>query len=160
MRVPEPDIARVASALAILALLFGACAKPSRTGYAPGLGEFMTLTQARHIKLWFAGAAKNWPLADYELHELEEGLSDAARLHPTHEGAPRPLTELIPELTDPPLNALHAAVAERDADSFASAYDSLTAGCNACHRATGFSFNVVSRPTTNPFSNQEFRAAP
>lgn len=120
----------------------------------------MTLTQMRHIKLWFAGDAENWSLADYELDELEEGFADAARFHPTHKGATRPLTELLPEFTDPPLQKLRAAVAHRDASSFAAAYDSLTDACNGCHRATGFSFNVVSRPTTNPYSNQRFQPGP
>jgi len=120
----------------------------------------MTLTQMRHIKLWFAGAAENWRLADYELDELEEGFADAARLHPRHKGAPRPLTELIPEFADLPVRSLRSAVADRDVASFSNAYDSLTAGCNGCHQATGFSFNVVSRPTSNPYSNQEFRAGP
>ena len=33
--------------------------------FTPGLGEIMTLTQMRHVKLWFAGDAANWPLAKY-----------------------------------------------------------------------------------------------
>jgi hypothetical protein len=61
---------------------------------------------------------------------------------------------------DAPLESLRAAVADRDAASFVAAYDSLTAGCNGCHEATGFSFNVVSRPTSSPYPNQEFRASP
>jgi hypothetical protein len=56
----------------------------------------MTPTQMRHIKPWFAGHAGSWSLADYELDELVEAFGDAARIHPTHEHAPRPLTELIP----------------------------------------------------------------
>src|SRR5947208_2225088 len=33
--------------------------------FTPGLGEIMTLQQMRHLKLWFAGQAGNWPLAAY-----------------------------------------------------------------------------------------------
>jgi len=160
MLVAEANTARATLVLAIISFLVGGCSSPPPRGYTPGLGEIMTLTQMRHVKLWFAGAAGNWPLAHYELDELEEGFADAARLHPTHKGAARPLTELIPEFTALPLQSLRAAAADREAASFVSAYDSLTAGCNGCHRATGFSFNVVSRPTSNPYSNQEFRAAP
>jgi hypothetical protein len=145
--------------LAIVPPSTSACHLPSASDYSPGLGEIMTLTQMRHIKLWFAGEAANWPLADYELDELEEGFTDAARFHPTHKDAPRPLTELIPEFTAPPLRALRSAVAGRDAASFVAAYDSLTASCNGCHQAAGFSLNVVTRPTTNPYSNQDFRPA-
>src|SRR5580658_3550722 len=46
----------------------------------PGLGEIMTLQQLRHIKLWFAGRAGNWPLADYEIDELNEGFEDVGKL--------------------------------------------------------------------------------
>jgi hypothetical protein len=149
-------IAAAAASLMTVASLL-ACAAPAPTAYRPGLGEIMTLTQMRHIKLWFAGRGENWPLADYELDELEEGFADAVRFHPTHKSAPRPLTELVPEFTEGPLRVLRAAVRNRDASSFATAYDSLTASCNGCHEATGFSFNVVVRPTTNPYSNQQFR---
>jgi hypothetical protein len=41
--------------------------------YTPGLGEIMSLQQMRHAKLWFAGQAENWELADYEIDELGEG---------------------------------------------------------------------------------------
>ena len=145
--------------LAIVPFSMSACHTPSAPDYSPGLGEIMTLTQMRHIKLWFAGEAANWPLANYELDELEEGFADAARFHPTHKGAPQPLTELVPEFTALPLRSLREAVSRRDPASFVAAYDALTAGCNGCHHATGFSFNVVSRPTANPYSNQEFRPA-
>src|SRR5215467_3913154 len=50
--------------------------------YASGLGEIMSLQQMRHLKLWFAGQAKNWPLADYELDELEEGFDDVIKFFP------------------------------------------------------------------------------
>src|SRR5580692_11667700 len=50
------------------------------TADLPGLGEVMTLQQLRHIKLWFAGHGGNWPLADYEVGELEEGFDDVGKL--------------------------------------------------------------------------------
>jgi len=149
--------AGIVAMLGALSLLIGACRAPTTaTSYTPGLGEIMTLTQMRHIKLWFAGEAGNWPLADYELDELEEGFADAARFHPTHKDAPRPLTQLVPEFTDPPLRELRAAVADRDKPSFEAAYDSLTAACNGCHEVAKFSFNVVVRPAANPYSDQQF----
>src|SRR5262250_1588155 len=59
--------------------------KPTPAGketYASGLGEIMSLQQMRHLKLWLAGAAKNWPLADYELDELKEGFDDVIKFFP------------------------------------------------------------------------------
>ena len=141
-----------------------ACASSNRApstdarAYAPGLGEIMSATQMRHLKLWYAGQAGNWQLASYEVDELEEGFADAVRFHPTHKQSPRPLTELMPELTAGPIAALRAAIAKEDRTAFVAAHDALTEGCNGCHAATEFSFNVVARPTANPYTNQIFAA--
>lgn len=145
--------------------LASACAKPSdsqssavEAAFAPGLGEIMSATQMRHLKLWYAGQAENWLLASYEVDELEEGFADAVRFHPEHKQSPRPLTELIPTFTAGPIAAVRAAIAKEQRASFVAAYDSLTQGCNACHAATQFSFNVVTRPTGSPYGNQSFGA--
>jgi hypothetical protein len=116
----------------------------------------MTLTQMRHAKLWLAGQAGNWPLAAYELDELGEGLADAVRFHPTHKSSPRPLAELVPEFMDEPVRELRDAVERRDPAVFAAAYDLLTTGCNGCHEAARFGFNVVVRPSGNPWPYQRF----
>lgn len=154
---PTAGAAAVVFSTAVLAIWSSSCRSSRPVDYVPGLGEIMTLQQMRHIKLWFAGDARNWPLADYELDELEEGFEDSARLHPTHEGAPRRLVDLIPDFTARPLRELRAAIRHEDGPAFVTAYDALTASCNGCHEAVGFSFNVVSRPRSNPYSDQEFR---
>ena len=153
-------------AAALLALVLAACtsAGPRRGDedehYVPGLGEIMSATQMRHLKLWYAGEARNWPLASYEIDELEEGFADVARFHPVHKDSPRPLSELLPELTTGPIAALRQAVASENPRAFVTAYDALTEACNACHAAARFSFNVVQRPTRNPYANQRFEPAP
>lgn len=124
--------------------------------YVIGLGEIMGLTQMRHAKLWFAGKASNWPLAAYELDEIREGLDDAATFHPHHKSVPRPLGGMIAEFVGPPLDDLGAAVRAKDSGKFVAAFDRLTDGCNACHREAAFGFNVVTRPTSPPVSNQNF----
>lgn len=133
---------------------------PAGETYVPGLGEIMSLNQMRHLKLWLAGHDGNWPLADYEIDELEEGFADAVRFHPHHKDSPRPLTELVPQFTRGPLDALRRATSRRDEAAFEAAFDSLTEGCNGCHEASGFGFNVVVRPTGNPYTNQRFRPSP
>jgi hypothetical protein len=162
------------AALACAALLAAApaCERPAVAGradeasspaggtYVPGLGEIMSLNQMRHLKLWLAGRDGNWALADYEIDELEEGFADAVRFHPHHKDAPRPLAELVPEFTRGPLDALRRATARHDEAAFTAAFDSLTEGCNGCHEAAGFGFNVVVRPTGNPYTNQRFRPSP
>jgi hypothetical protein len=131
--------------------------RPAEPQYTPGLGEIMTLTQMRHMKLWFAGQNANWPLASYELDELNEGLADAATFHPTHKDADFPIPQLIDKIMKEPIGQVEEAVKAQDAERFTKAFDALTEGCNACHRATKFGFNVVTRPTTNPYSNQVFQ---
>ena len=128
----------------------------ARNAYTPGLGEIMGLNQIRHEKLWFAGVNGNWPLASYEIDEIQEGLEDAVKYNPTHEGVPEPLTVLIPRYTSGPMQQLRQAVEAKDRPAFEKAFDALTAGCNSCHHAANFGFNVVKRPTTVPFTNQEY----
>ena len=122
--------------------------------YVPGLGEIMTLQQMRHAKLWFAGAAHNWPLADYELDELKEGFDDAAKLHRVHEGVP--VGEMIAKLTPGPLEEISAAISKKDTAGFARAFDHLSAACNTCHQAANHGFIRIGRPAAPPFGNQIF----
>jgi hypothetical protein len=141
----------------ILAALVG-CAEPrENTGYIPGLGELMSAQQMRHAKLWFAGENGNWRLASYEVDELKEGFDDVVKHHPTLEDSHLPISRLVPTIVMGPLDEVGAAVAAADKIRFEAAFDKLTAACNSCHQATNFGFNVVTRPTEPPFSNQEFR---
>jgi hypothetical protein len=137
---------------------FSGCSRgPATQAYTPGLGEIMTLTQMRHAKLWFAGQAANWSLASYELDELHEGLDDAATFHPTHKDAPLPIPALIAKIMTDPLQQLEKAIKAHDGNAFNQAFDAATEACNACHRATNFGFNLVTRPSANPYSNQTFQ---
>jgi hypothetical protein len=142
----------------ILATCCAGCRREAASPpFTPGLGEIMTLTQMRHAKLWFAGDAGNWPLAAYELDELQEGMQDAATFHPTHKDAPLPIPALIDKIMKDPVQQLEKAIAARDGSAFAQGFDALTEACNACHRATNFGFNVVTRPSANPYPNQAFQ---
>jgi hypothetical protein len=147
------------SVVALLASAAAACRQPPAPAFTPGLGEIMTLTQMRHSKLWFAGEAGNWPLANYELDELHEGMDDAATFHPTHKDSPLPIPDLIQKIMTEPLQQLEEAIKAQDRIRFAQAFDAVTDGCNACHRAANFGFNTVTRPTANPYSNQSFEPA-
>jgi hypothetical protein len=146
----------VASVIGFVGASLSACRQPATPAFTPGLGEIMTLTQMRHSKLWFASQAGNWPLASYELDELHEGMDDVATFHPTHKDSPLPIPELIQKIMTEPLRQLDDAIKAKDQPRFAQAFDAVTEGCNACHRAANFGFNVVTRPTTNPYSNQTF----
>jgi len=141
---------------AMIAVTIGSRSTAALEGYIPGLGEFMTATQMRHSKLWFAGQAGNWDLAAYELDEIREGFEDITRFHPTHHGSPVPIREILPKLMAAPLARLQMAISSQNLEKFDKAFDSLTASCNACHQAENFGFNVITRPSSNPYTNQDF----
>lgn len=119
--------------------------------YKPGFGEFMSGVQVHHAKLWFAGNAQNWDLADFELHEIREAL-DGIKEYDTA----RPETKSI-DMIDAPMDSMANAVKNKDLATFKSSYTLLTKTCNDCHLATKHQFNVVKIPDSPPFTNQEFK---
>ena len=144
----------VAACIALLTSVLLAAAQPAREPYAPGLGEFMTATQLRHAKLWFAGKANNWDLAAYEIDEIAEGLEDAEKQFPTHDGIP--VADMIKANIDPAVEELKKAVAARSSTQFSAAFDKLTSACNTCHTGANKPFIRIQRPTSAPLSNQNF----
>jgi hypothetical protein len=115
--------------------------------YEPGIGDIMAQQQERHIKLWFAGRAANWPLADFELDKLKGGFDDVNK----QIGG-----DTIEKAVGVPMAALEKAIGAKDKDSFTRAFDQLTAGCNSCHRTLDHAFLVIQRPNLLPYSNQSF----
>ncbi len=114
---------------------------------SPVSANIMALQQMRHIKLWFAGHAGNWPLADYEVGELKEGFDDVSQLL----GG-----DIVDQHVGAPLAALQKAIDGKDSAAFAAAFDNLSAGCNACHHALDHGFIVIGRPASLPYSDQSF----
>ena len=121
-----------------------------RNVYTPGLGEFMSGIQVHHEKLWFAGKAENWKLADFEIGEMQEAVDDIKKYC-----TDRPEVASLPML-QPALDSVAHAVSRGDGAAFRSGFVYLTSTCNNCHRATKHAFNVIQLPTTAPFSNQVF----
>ena len=120
------------------------------SAYAPGLGEFMSGIQVHHEKLWFAGKAANWQLADFELGEIKEAIDDIRQYCSN-----RPEVASLP-MIQPPLDSLAAAVKNQNPAAFKSGFVFLITTCNNCHQATKHGYNVIQVPTTPPFSNQLF----
>jgi hypothetical protein len=122
--------------------------------YAVGFADLMMFTQFRHSKLWLAGAARNWDLADHQIDELKEGLEDAAKHFPVYKEIP--VGGMIEAQMTAPIAEVENAVKARDRSKFVAAFDKLTAACNGCHAGSNRPFIVVQRPTTSPFPNQSF----
>jgi hypothetical protein len=122
--------------------------------YRPGLGEFMSGIQVHHAKLWFAGNAENWKLADFEVGEIKETLDDVAKYC-----SDRPEVSSLP-MIQPAMDSLAKAVGSGSLPVFKTAFILLTNTCNNCHRATKHEFNVIKVPDTPPFTNQAFAKQP
>jgi hypothetical protein len=114
---------------------------------SPHLGEMMAQQQMRHIKLWFAGDAGNWPLANYEIDQLKDGFDDVAKLL----GG-----DLAQQHVSGAISQLEKAVESKDHEAFVSTFDRLSAGCNSCHRTLDHAFIVIQRPLLLPYSDQNF----
>lgn len=139
-------------ALALPLLAAGAAgaqnpAPPPNGGNLAGLGEIMTLQQLRHIKLWFAGRAGNWAMADYEVGELNEGFEDVDKLL----GG-----DTVEKMVGAPIKALQKAIEDKNRTAFTAAFDKLSAGCNNCHHTLDHGFIVIQRPALLPYSDQAF----
>lgn len=146
---------RVIAAAAGLAMALTtrtAIGEPAQHG--PSLIDFMMTTQSHHAKLWYAGNARNWELADYQADELKEGLEDAGKLIPDYKGIP--VRNMIENLIMPPIGEVESAIKARDRAKFVAAYDKLTAACNTCHQGSNRGFIVIQRPAGQAFPNQSF----
>jgi hypothetical protein len=147
--------------LACLVLATGlACAQGSgkpddglaaETEGAPDLGDIMVQQQMRHIKLWFAGDAGNWSLADYELDKLKDGFEEIAKLL----GG-----DFAQQHVGGAVSQLQKAVDGKNREAFVSAFDRLSAGCNECHRSLDHAFIVIQRPALLPYGDQNFSLRP
>jgi hypothetical protein len=154
------NLVKTAIAAVSFALLAGACLAEETKApepYVPGLGEFMTsAVQPHHIKIWMAGHADNWPLAEYEAKELRETFEDIAMYQGTWNNFP--IAKLAETNLVPPLDEMDKAIKGKDEGAFKKAYDKVTAACNSCHQATGNEFVRVKTPSGADFPDQDFTA--
>jgi len=127
----------------------GKPAEPSadEAGTSPHLSDIMVQQQMRHIKLWFAGDARNWALANYEFDQLKDGFDDIAKLL----GG-----DIAQQHVGGAISQLETAIDGKDHAAFVSAFDRLTASCNACHGTLDHAFIEIQRPVLPPYSDQRF----
>lgn len=117
---------------------------------APRLVEVMSMAQLQHLKLWYAGKARNWDLAAYELRQLTNSLAEAAIFYPAI-----PVSNVT--TMKEPLLSVADAIAAGDDRKFAASMRGLTEGCNACHGSMGRGFIAIAVPAGGqPPANQIF----
>jgi hypothetical protein len=118
----------------------------------PALADIMAGVQLRHIKLWQAIEAANWPLVQFEATLIADSLTAAAMLYRNI-----PIDHVMAAAR--PLGELKFAAALADVAKPAALFADLTAACNACHAAAGIPFVAIATPSSSPFSDQRFAPA-
>lgn len=122
-----------------------ACTQEIKQNYVPGLGDFMSQLGDRHAKLWIAGKAQNWALADYQLKEIDETFELIGKYHPNHDEI-QAIPAQIQSYLAQPISETKRAIESKNYSDFVKGYDAVTSGCNSCHQSNGFGFNKLAKP--------------
>jgi hypothetical protein len=123
--------------------------------FKPAMDDLMTmLMQPRHIKLYYAGQAKNWTLAAFELNELRGALARIGRTIPIYRKIS--VDEAVAAIFTDKLKAVDAAIKAADPAQFTAAYGEMTGACNACHQAMEHPFLKIKVPDAPNYPDQDF----
>ncbi len=124
--------------------------------FKPAMDDLMTmLIQPRHLKLYYAGEAKNWKLAEFQLRELRQALARIGRTIPNYRKIG--VDDAVASIFTEKAVAVEAAIKGGDPAKFAVAFSDMTNACNACHASMDHEFLVIKVPQANVYPNQEFR---
>ena len=101
--------------------------------------------------LWFAGNAKNWPLANYYLGETRGRIAWETRLNPGPKGAdsnPVDMVNIFDGIDHGTLTKLKNAIAAKDSKEFDTQYRHLLEDCYSCHKTANRPYLRPQVPTT------------
>lgn len=118
------------------------------------LADYMNKLQRHVNKLWFAGSAQNWELAQFYVHELEESMEAVEHAHLVENGMT--LDPLMRNFGLKSLYKLKNAISSKESKAFDEAYDILITNCNNCHHATQYPFIIIQKPRNPAYDNQLF----
>lgn len=104
-------------------------------------------------KLYFAGEAENWELADIYSHEIEEISADIVSRGEMHDGIN--ISELMESMLLPQIEQLEKAIDSGDREMFMDRYNVMIQSCNSCHEASDYGAVKVTVPDVNPYA-QDF----
>ena len=126
-------------------------------GVTPGTAWYMLQLEDRMSRAWFDVQAKNWNLANFDVDEMHGADRTLIAAHATRKDAMTAFEKTyITPLTD--------SITKKDNAAFTIAYDNTIKGCNDCHVANvenkvSFGMIKITRPTSNPITNQDFAGA-
>lgn len=117
----------------------------------PELARYMIRVQRWSHKVALSVRARNQPLADFYLHELEETVASIQSDVPSYEGYS--IAKQTKQIFVPSLDALDAAVDAADWPVANARLREMAHSCNQCHRTTGHGFiRVRFDSLSNPFA--------
>lgn len=106
-------------------------------------------------KLYFAGDAENWELADIYNHEIEEISEDIVARGEMHDGID--VSQLMESMLLPQVERVEEAIDAGDRRMFLDRYNVMIQSCNNCHQSSDYGAVKVTVPESNAF-NQDFSA--
>ena len=125
-------------------------AEPQEFELGAAMGNMQRFTE----KLYFAGQAGNWALADFYLHEINEITETIIKAKVVDEGVA--VGEFMKGMLPPSIASVQEAIQSRDATQFMSRYEGLLTSCNACHTSTKHAFVKIVVPKEPTYQNQNF----
>ena len=109
----------------------------------PGLGTIMVEFGHRFYITYYAVQAKNWGLAEYQLHELLEAQEVAEVTRPKYK-------KQLKEFEDSNIAQLQEAIKTKDVELFNRYYKETTKACNSCHKTNGHPYIQYKLPNNPP----------
>jgi hypothetical protein len=123
--------------------------------FKPAMDDLMTmLVQPRHIKIYYAGQAKNWTLAAFELNELRGALVRIGRTIPVYRNVGVDLA--VASIFADRMKAVDTAIKAANQEQFVAAYREMTQACNDCHQGMEHPFLKITVPSAANYQDQDF----
>jgi hypothetical protein len=105
------------------------------------------------LNLWFAGQAKNWPLASYYFSEARNHVRWLIRITPMPngpDGQPVDLKGIFDAIDTGTFADVKDAIDKKDSARFATTYRAALESCYQCHKSVGRPYLRPQIPTTIP----------
>ena len=108
----------------------------------PSNSHIMMDVQWHWTNLWFAGQAKNWPLAQYQFNETRGHIQWLTKKSPTiRSSGPQKedvdIAGIFGGIDTSSLAAVKAAIDKQDSVMFAATYKTMLESCYSCHKSVG-----------------------
>ena len=120
---------------------------------APSASVAMADVSFHWSMLWFAGQAKNWPLANYYYSEARNHVRWLIRINPMPkgpDGMPVDLKGIFDAIDTSTFAAVKAAIDKKDGAQFPVVYKAALESCYSCHKSVGRPYLRPQIPKTVP----------